>query len=105
VFLPPRKQLFSLDFLGNEYEKQEKKSKKKGLLKGIFGDIDLDSKEGKKLYTAKSKNIGAVKLVSSWVCGLVARDVFLLCEAPLLSITSVVFPQIKIQQIHVCTYY
>jgi len=99
VFLPPRKQLFSLDFLGNEYEKQEKKRK------GIFGDIDLDSKEGKKLYTAKSKNIGAVKLVSSWVCGLVARDVFLLCEAPLLSITSVVFPQIKIQQIHVCTYY
>ena len=53
-----------LEHSGDDNENQPIKKKKKGLLKDIFGGIDLDSTEGKKLITAKSKNAGAVKLVS-----------------------------------------
>ena len=39
-------------------------NKKKGLLEGILGHVDLNSKEGKKLLQTKSRNVGALKLVN-----------------------------------------
>ena len=41
-----------------------RKKKSKGMLSGIFNDIDLKAESGQKLLKAKSKNVGALKLVS-----------------------------------------
>ena len=49
----------------NDDEEAGKKKKKKGLLAGVLGTIDLQSEEGKKVLKSTSKNIGAVKMVSS----------------------------------------
>ena len=45
-------------------EAQPPKKKRKGILGEIFGELDLESEEGKKLIAMKSKNEHLVRLVS-----------------------------------------
>ena len=52
----------------NEYlvsvDAQPPKKKRKGILGEIFGELDLESEEGKKLIAMKSENNHLVRLVS-----------------------------------------
>ena len=48
----------------SDNEEMPRKKRKKGVLGEVLGHIDMNSKEAKKVLKAKSKNAGAVRLVS-----------------------------------------
>ena len=52
-------------FLLEVNENSKKDNKRRSLLAGVLGHIDINSAEGKKLLKEKSRNVGAIRLVSN----------------------------------------